>query len=149
MFTALGGAAIFFMSPLAESLCSFQNNLRSPSQSPPVRANLRQRAPSTGLLCLRNVILWIRQIICCFIPTLSENTKGLSTGYWAAILGNSWSPQQAPGWLSSSFTYTDQGNLRVPGEQVQVKVTKALSLSPAYLPHKLCVKSYLDGISNM
>lgn len=142
------------MSPLAESLCSFQNNLRSPSQSPrpTARANLKQRAPSTGPLCLRNVILRIRQIICCFVPTLSENTKGLSTEYWAVILGNSWSPQQAPGWLGdpllSFFTYTDQGSLQVPGEQVQ-EVTKAPSLSPAYLPHQLYIKCYLDGISNM
>lgn len=145
------------MSPLAESLCSFQN-LRSPSQSPSptARANLKQMAPSTGPLCLRNVILRIRQIICCFVPTLSENTKGLSTEYWAVILGN-WSPQQRPGWLgqrldpllSSSFTHTDQGSLQVPGEQVGAKVTKAPSLSPAYLPHKLYIKCYLDGISNM
>lgn len=82
MFTGLGGAAIFFRAPQPCLFVLFIT-VRNPHGQSPLctlasdaesEARGSQNLPTMSQKC----DLRIRQIICCFFPTLGANTKGLA-----------------------------------------------------------------------
>lgn len=66
--------------------------LRTPASDAESEAGGSQNLPTMSQKC----DLWIRQIICCFFPTLGANTKGLATEYsnhgWRKILKTTMGP---------------------------------------------------------
>lgn len=86
MFTGPGGAAVFRIHPATVCLFVLFITARNPhGQSPSCalasdaesEAEGSQHLPASSQKC----DLWIRQIICCFFPSLGANTKGLAPEY--------------------------------------------------------------------
>lgn len=84
VFTGPGGAAIFCIHPHPQPrlfvlfITACNPHGQSPSYAPASDAELEaedsQHLPAPS----QKGDLWIRQIICCFFPTLGENTKGFA-----------------------------------------------------------------------
>lgn len=104
MFTGLGGAAIFHIpQPCLFVLFRTTQNPHGPSPSrtqvsdAEVEAEGSQHLPATSQKC----DLRIRQIICCFFPTLGANKKkGLAMEYCTAVGETAQSLRSALVWLS-------------------------------------------------